>query len=251
MKFTPKAAFFDIDGTLLSKKFYGAIALPTESVTRAVRATSKVIPTGLVTGRQIQKSINIIKHLELTGLSIISNGAQIYESKSDKMIVEHVLDHFAVIDIAKTLSDWNVPYWIQDNGEDIPFTKSYRPFKPFIFVAHKVSLETSDQIASMVKQFPNVVAFPGLAFPDGTYDTLITDSRANKKTALIEVAKMLEIETQDILGFGDGLNDIDLMECCYGVAMGNADKVVKDKAKYITSGVEEDGVAAALERLVL
>ena len=50
------------------------------------------------------------------------------------------------------------------------------------------------------------------------------------------------------MAFGDGGNDLPLIrDVAVGVAMGNACEELKAESDYITSSVDEDGVAAALE----
>ena len=50
--------------------------------------------------------------------------------------------------------------------------------------------------------------------------------------------------------FGDGLNDLEIMEWVgCGVAVKNAFEVVKEKANYETESNNNDGVALFLEKL--
>jgi hydroxymethylpyrimidine pyrophosphatase-like HAD family hydrolase len=49
------------------------------------------------------------------------------------------------------------------------------------------------------------------------------------------------------IGFGDGGNDTTMIkDCGIGVAMGNAIPELKSIADYVTSSVDEDGIANAL-----
>ena len=55
------------------------------------------------------------------------------------------------------------------------------------------------------------------------------------------------ISTEDTMAFGDGENDLAMLRhAAIGVAMGNAGDAVKAGADYVTSSVDEDGVARAL-----
>ncbi len=62
---------------------------------------------------------------------------------------------------------------------------------------------------------------------------------------------MLEIHNlkrEEIIAFGDGDNDADMMEFAgIGVAMGNAVAVTKNAADYITDHIDEDGLWNALK----
>lgn len=49
------------------------------------------------------------------------------------------------------------------------------------------------------------------------------------------------------MAFGDGENDIEMLQFVQiGVAMGNAEDIVKENADYITTSVDEDGIEKAL-----
>ncbi len=59
---------------------------------------------------------------------------------------------------------------------------------------------------------------------------------------------MYKIDNKDIIAFGDGLNDQEMLEKCgIGVAMGNALQQVKTNAKYIALSNDEDGVITFLK----
>ena len=74
---------------------------------------------------------------------------------------------------------------------------------------------------------------------------------AAKGEALLRLAEKLGIEPQQTMGFGDGENDLTLIQKAgIGVAMGNAVESLKEEADYVTSTNDEDGVAAALEHLL-
>lgn len=58
------------------------------------------------------------------------------------------------------------------------------------------------------------------------------------------------IDRNECVGFGDGGNDIEMLDYCgIGVAMGNADERVKEHANYVTTSVDDEGIAHALTEL--
>lgn len=80
----------------------------------------------------------------------------------------------------------------------------------------------------------------------------VMDRVANKGNALQVVAEHFAIPRQEVLAIGDSYNDLQMI--CWagmGVAMGNAPPEVKAIADHITLSNEEDGVAEALQQLVL
>ena len=61
----------------------------------------------------------------------------------------------------------------------------------------------------------------------------------------------LGIKREELMVCGDGYNDLSMIEFAgLGVAMSNAQPVVKEAADYITLSNEEDGVAAAVKRFI-
>jgi Cof subfamily protein (haloacid dehalogenase superfamily) len=91
--------------------------------------------------------------------------------------------------------------------------------------------------------------------PKGTYLTVSKDGlaqvmnkEATKSKAVIELARIWNIEQSEIIAFGDDLNDIDMLAYAgIGIAMENAVDEVKAIAKDICPSNNEDGIAHWLE----
>ncbi len=78
------------------------------------------------------------------------------------------------------------------------------------------------------------------------------NQEATKGRALQAVSEYFAIDRQDVMAIGDSYNDIDMLKWAgVGVAVGNAPPEVKKYADYVTASNDEDGVAAALQHLVL
>jgi hydroxymethylpyrimidine pyrophosphatase-like HAD family hydrolase len=75
---------------------------------------------------------------------------------------------------------------------------------------------------------------------------------ANKGRALKVLCEHLSIDIRDVMAFGDGLNDRTmLLEAGYSVAMENGIGDIKSIADFVTDNNDEEGVARAIEKLVL
>jgi Cof subfamily protein (haloacid dehalogenase superfamily) len=73
----------------------------------------------------------------------------------------------------------------------------------------------------------------------------------SKGAALGFVCARLGIATADVVAFGDGANDVELLEAAgLGVAVGEADPALDGVAGWRVPDVEHDGVAAFLDALV-
>eukprot|EP00210_Caulerpa_lentillifera_P001233 g1189.t1 len=80
----------------------------------------------------------------------------------------------------------------------------------------------------------------------------IVPQGVNKWTALDCLMKSLELPVRSCLAIGDGQNDYEMVKNAgIGVAMGNAVQPVKAVADLVVSSNDEDGIAEALDRLIL
>ena len=74
----------------------------------------------------------------------------------------------------------------------------------------------------------------------------------SKGTGLLEICRLLSRDPKDTVAFGDGMNDLPMFrEAGVSVAMGSGNPKIHGEADIVTSGLWEDGIALALERLGL
>ncbi len=73
----------------------------------------------------------------------------------------------------------------------------------------------------------------------------------DKAKALDTVLAPMGYTQEQMIGFGDGMNDLSMVRYAgIGVAMGNAVSELKDVAQYITASNDEDGIAEALYKFM-
>lgn len=80
----------------------------------------------------------------------------------------------------------------------------------------------------------------------------ITDVEAQKGPVLKEYIESLGYTMEEVMVFGDSMNDYSMLSMDFGatVAMDNADSKIKAAAKYTTKSNEEFGVAYAIDELL-
>ena len=72
-----------------------------------------------------------------------------------------------------------------------------------------------------------------------------------KEEGLKRIQEALGIRREDVVCCGDGFNDIEMIRYAgVGVAMGNAQPVVKEAADYITASNDEDGLIEVIEKFL-
>jgi Cof subfamily protein (haloacid dehalogenase superfamily) len=80
----------------------------------------------------------------------------------------------------------------------------------------------------------------------------INPSGMNKAVGLLKLLNHLGIAADEVAAFGDGLNDWEMIEAVgVGIAMGNADDSLKQKARFVTRSLREDGIAYAVDKWIL
>ena len=82
--------------------------------------------------------------------------------------------------------------------------------------------------------------------------TEISAKNVDKWTALEFLKEKLQISSEEIVAIGDNVNDKKMIEKSgYGIAMGQSAPQIKEIADYVTDSNVDDGVANALDKLIL
>ena len=72
-----------------------------------------------------------------------------------------------------------------------------------------------------------------------------------KATGLAQVCTRLGIDSDEVVAFGDALNDLEMLQWAgHGVAVANAIDVVRDAADEVAESHDADGVAQVIERML-
>ena len=80
----------------------------------------------------------------------------------------------------------------------------------------------------------------------------ISNYNVHKGTTVQELQKILGISKKETIGFGDGLNDVELFDsvgCSFAVE--NAFEEVKEKADFVTKSNDDSGVLQTIEKLLI
>src|SRR5699024_9322878 len=79
----------------------------------------------------------------------------------------------------------------------------------------------------------------------------VTDKAVHKGKTVEELQKILKITKEDTMSFGDGENDVELMDIAkYSFAMKNASENTKEAADFITKSNDENGVLKTIQKII-
>lgn len=143
-------------------------------------------------------------------------------------------------------------YWNSKHISESPvlYKAIYNDYSsPINECAYKIVAELSDQsIAKDIgaKYGCKVISYRG----ESRYGFI--NPNAGKIHSIRQLAALLNIQTSEIIAFGDDLNDIEMLtECGYGIAVDNAVTEVKNIADYICKSNDNDGVADFIANHIL
>ncbi|KAB7665890.1 Cof-type HAD-IIB family hydrolase [Bacillus sp. B1-b2] len=110
---------------------------------------------------------------------------------------------------------------------------------------NKISFLGSDVAIEVIRQEfeKNFHVIPSTVPMFGNNSGELSVPGIHKATAIEKLLQHLKLDKENTYAYGDGLNDIEMLEYVkYGVAMGNAKELVKKSADDITGTPDEDGI---------
>ena len=249
-----KAAFFDLDGTLLSHRTH---AVPESARESLALLTARGIRICLCTGRHPSElpllpvaDIRFDACVALNGhLCLDSGGRKLFGLPFPEETVRALIAGFAGAGLPLML--------VEENGRTLSFADGAA------VQAHKAHAVPASRIAA----YDGRPVYQATTRADRSRDALIRSLlppdclavrwndegvdlilRGGEKPAGIRAVLTCEgIRPEECIAFGDAENDADMLRFCgVGVAMGNAPAAVKAAADYVTSDVDRDGIRNAL-----
>lgn len=271
----------DMDGTLLNR--FGKISSLNIAAIEALRR--KNINFVVCTGRSFADASLPLKEAGISCDIICMNGAAIFDSRGRQMRKQPLLKKQVnrILSICRPFSvlyDFMTEEGSYTTSTMEEFRKSFEDkiFLPMVsdehtyesivqrfhFTTEEVILGSSWDIykMSVVHEDPEVlkqIRFSlemeeGISVASSAPSNLeLTHIRAQKGSALMEYAANTEVRPREILAMGDSENDLSMLNLPLGytIAMGNATELIKRKARLITRSNDEDGVAVAIDALIL
>jgi HAD superfamily hydrolase (TIGR01484 family) len=249
MKKKYKALILDLDGTTIPNRRYG---LPSKKVIDAIMKAHEKVFVCIATGRPLHQALPILAALQIKNPVILLGGSQIIEGSSKDFIYERPFLLDDVITLLPMLKPYHNQIVIDEKTDKIEYFVGYKPKEVFNLLIRNLSEKTADEIINTISPIKTITAHKIISWEAGEVVVNISHAEATKQHAIYEVAKLLRIDTHEIIGVGDGYNDFPLlMACGLKVAMGNAVPELKSIADYIAPTVEEDGVADVIEKFIL
>lgn len=250
-----KLVFFDADGTIIDYNIGGIVADSTREAIKKLKENGH-IPV-ISTGRSYNMIDRLAEELGIDYLAVL-NGAQIFYK--EKLLFSKSLGEEKSMLLIERTNTKNIGLLAFD-AEFIYYRNISDKWKEFINAS--INMESNmipidggpydfasfyvygdDEV--LEKAFEGI---EGIEFHNGRHE--ITREGASKGYAVQKLAKYLKIPIADTIAFGDGLNDISMLETAgTGIAMKHGRQEVLEVVEKVTEA-GEDAISNYLEKLGL
>ena len=250
-----KAAFFDIDGTLLDHEAGGIIHEDTREALKALRR--KGIKVFIASGRNPWEIAELegLRGFTADGwvlmngqLGLGENGEVLFADYLEGKEKETILQAFREKEVCVVLVTVKGNYANRE-GKDLtaayaaihtktPLPQAYQEEDIYMATLCGKEAELSELIAEL----------QGCRLTYWREDALDVNAPGGEKLSGCErMAALFGISIEDCMAFGDGENDLSMLKGAgIGIAMGNGSPSAKEAADYVTEDIDKGGIVKAL-----
>lgn len=256
-----KAIFFDIDGTLVS---FESHAVPQSTIDAIKEVKQKGIKVIIATARLLAQ-VKDLGDLEFDGL-ITVNGSYCVSSKGEVIVKKTIARNelVSLMEYEKSV----MPFAYAFMTEEGTFVNR---IDERVYEVARLTASPIPQIRDMSTLLSDEVFQLKLYVDEPTEDKIMSQALKgcessrwhesfvnvnvkgiDKSTGMDAFLNYYGIDVADTMAFGDGGNDIAMLKHAHiGVAMGNGGDDLKAVADYVTTSVDDNGVANALRHFGL
>jgi Cof subfamily protein (haloacid dehalogenase superfamily) len=265
----------DLDGTLLN-----SVKKISEENKKAIRRViEKGVKVVICSGRVYKGARVFARDLNLDGLLISCNGAVIKDLRTDELLYSNLLrkeDCYKVIDCCRKENTYfhayigndmfteypqcpSDTYWMGNN--ELPekdrvkiniiddfkriVSESQTPVTKIVVISKNPEL-----LLKLRNKVCRISTIDVMSSQDDNFE--IVNKGVNKGTALKFLSEKLKIPRTEIVAIGDNENDYAMLKFAgLSIAMRNAQDSIKEIADYITMSNDENGVAEAINKVII
>ena len=254
----------DLDGTLLNSNH----EISDYNYCVIKEAERRGIAVVISTGRLYSSLYKYKEKLNLKTPVICYNGAKVVDGRDDSIIFERTIDEEVVKKVIKIAREKDVhlnlfqdeKWYVECRRDEV---ETYRNSSGLSY--HLADFDKMEKLNvtklmfvgenGILKEIEKIVKtelgnFVYTAFSK-PYFFEILDSRVSKGEALKKIAEQYGIEREEVMAFGDGYNDIEMLQYAgVGVAMGNAPEEMKLMFENRADTCDNDGVGKFIENRI-
>lgn len=269
-----KLVVTDMDGTLLNSQ--GKVSDENKEV--LIKLQDEGVHVAVATGRIYASARIFAKYIGVKTPIIACNGALVRKIDNDKPLYESYLnkkDCGKIVDICRKHNVYH-HFYTDDTFYTERLDKSslrYSEWNKTLTEEERINLEVIedaydvinnlnekifkfliiDEDVNLLKKIRGELSqISGVECCKSRYDNLeIMNKGVEKGKAVKSLADSLGIKQEEVICLGDNENDISMIKYAgLGIAMGNAEDIVKKTADYVTEINDKNGVAEALKKFI-
>lgn len=254
-----RAIFFDIDGTLVS---FDSHKIPASAIEAIARVRKKGVKVFIATGRPLP-FVNNLEGLEYDGIMTVNgancqtmDGTTIRHNPVCRDDLERLIAYYAdhAFPIAFASNDDTFVTGSSAEAEAIMRLLNLR-LPRVARIEECLSMDVMQIIAFYKEEeHPELLTSVLTGCDAQRWHPFFADiirKGNNKAQGIDAIISHYGIDLSETMAFGDGGNDISMLRhVALGVAMGGARAEVQAAAKYVTADVDNDGIAACLQKFI-
>ena len=265
-----KLLVLDLDGTLTNKQK----KITPHTKETLLKIQEQGVKIVLASGRPTYGIAPLAEQLELQkyeGYILAYNGGEIIDWKTGEMMYKNLLDPEVLPYLYQCAKDNNFAIVSYENE----YVLTEHPDDEYVLKEALLNVMKIKKVDNFLKAINHPIA-KCLIVGDPTrlavlekemYDHLkdrmgvfrsepyfleLVPKGIDKARSLSVLLKEINMKKEEMIAVGDGFNDLSMIQYAdLGVAMANAQPVVRENADYITLSNDEDGVAAVVEKFIL
>lgn len=265
-----KILVLDLDGTLTNSQK----EITEHTYKTLIEAQKKGLKIVLASGRPTYGVAPLANKLQLDkfgGYILSYNGGEIIDWKTRKLMYKNLLDPEMLPYLYRCAKEndfaivtYENEYVITERPDDeyvlkeailnvMPIKKVDNFLEAIKFpVAKCLIVGEATRLAELEKKMYNHLKDKMGVFRSEPYFLELVPKGIDKAQSLAVLLKEIHLTKEEMIAVGDGFNDLSMIKYAgLGVAMQNAQPVVKENADFITLTNDEDGVAYVVEKFIL
>lgn len=257
-----KLVVSDIDGTLIDSH----LECPKRNVEGIDYIRSQGIPFAIATGRPFKMVEKNLKQWDLENRCdyfVCNNGATVIDYKTKKEFNQNCLSKETLHMIYDLFHDLEASICVYE-GDTLVTDKITEAYEHRCKVAHihkkqvdfkeyvqtdypKMLIVSSNEVQKeIIKRFEQIKPDSYRMFASSSILTEVVNPNLSKVAGIDVLCKQLHIKRENVLCFGDEMNDYEMLSHFVGVAMENAVQNVKEVCKFETKSCDDGGVGEFL-----
>ena len=236
----------DLDGTLMETDTISS------RVAEAIARVSALVPVAIATGRRASDVVDYARRLGLTAPQICNGGATLLDPANGKNLWNSHLPQHRAREIVGLAAEREINFIATHPEGDSVCLSEIHSWDLTRISVMDISEAEADELIALFKPAPELNVVKVYLHYNGLWAVDFTAAGIHKGEAVKRWAAMLGVCPKQLIAAGDSFNDLPMLEATgYRIVMDSAPAEMKAIADYVAPPVERDGLAVAIDEVVM